>query len=150
MTKTQTSPHFQEEHYPWRVLIVEDDESNAEVLQLLLGSEIPCQAFSFGDPDAVLQALEEIKALAPDLFIIDYSLPQMTGVQLYQKLHQSDGLEQVSGMILTAHFLIEEQKEELEQLDLELMPKPFELEAFLAVVRRMLAGKKEALVKDMP
>src|SRR5262245_66593860 len=81
---------------PVRVLVVEDDEEIAQVLQRSLrleGYEVKLAA------DGV-RGLEEAHAFLPDLIVLDLGLPRLDGVDVARRL-PDDG-DEVPILMLTA------------------------------------------------
>jgi CheY-like chemotaxis protein len=66
------------------ILVVEDDEDNAEVLWHVLVQETAYLVSVAADAKAAWQCINHNQ---PDLFILDYRLPDMTGIELYECLH---------------------------------------------------------------
>lgn len=65
---------------PLKVFLVEDDEQYAEFIKKSLRTKY--QIYSFVTAEECLVALKSIK---PDVLILDYNLPGMTGIELYQQ-----------------------------------------------------------------
>jgi CheY-like chemotaxis protein len=116
------------------ILIVEDDEDTREVIRLLM-STIPSYHYSIV-PDAS-QAIHFAQGVKPDLFIVDYLLPGMNGLELYDLLHATPGLEAIPALLMTATRL-EALRPEIEKRQITAFEKPFDLNAFLLTVQRML------------
>ncbi len=121
------------------ILLVEDDASNAEMLELLIHTETPYQVRAFQSGADVLEHLEEVKALQPDLFLLDYHLSSMTALDLYDRLHTTESLEQIPAIVITAS-LVNELEPEFAQRNIPFFYKPFELDDFLASLSRYLQG----------
>ena len=64
---------------PLKVFLVEDDEAYAEFIKKSLRTKY--QIYSFTSAEDCLVTLKSIK---PDVLIIDYGLPGMTGIELYE------------------------------------------------------------------
>jgi hypothetical protein len=69
---------------PFWVMVVEDEESIAELERLFL-ERLDCQVALFPEPLKALQAFTE-NPESFDLVLTDFSLPQMSGLELAQKL----------------------------------------------------------------
>src|SRR5215471_5138858 len=84
------------------ILLVEDDAATqalyVEAISLLTTYHV--YAVTTG-PDA----LQIVTQLGPRLFILDYRLPQMNGLELYDRLHTILGLENVPAIIISATSL---------------------------------------------
>lgn len=112
------------------ILIVEDDPDIGEFLSLALQQETPYHALVVSN---AFQALEVIKDIQLSLLVLDFRLPYMTGIELY------DQVCAVQGHIPTIVISAAEIGHEIEGRNLTVIPKPFELDEFLAAIRRALA-----------
>jgi CheY-like chemotaxis protein len=68
-----------------RVLVVEDESTIRETLEVLITIE-GCDARSCGDGKS---ALALVRTWPPDLILLDYSLPGMTGDEFIRAYHQT-------------------------------------------------------------
>jgi CheY-like chemotaxis protein len=116
------------------LLVVEDDLDNREFFELALVSLTSHRILSADSPAAALRLISHSK---PDLFLIEYRLPDMNGLALYDQLHAIPGLEDVPALLINAG-LSDEVKHEAEQRKLVMLEKPFDLDDFLHVIHRML------------
>ena len=117
---------------PVRILVVEDDEEIAQVLQRSLrmeGYEVKLAA------DGV-QGLEEAHAFLPDLIVLDLGLPRLDGVDVAQRLRE--GGDEVPILILTARDALESRVEGLDVGADDYLVKPFERQELLARMRALL------------
>ncbi|MBE3559760.1 MAG: response regulator [Ktedonobacteraceae bacterium] len=120
------------------ILLIEDDRDIAEALTLLLESEMPYQVMALASSEEALERLDEIKAIQPVLFMIDYFLPVMTGIELYDRLHAIEGLGHIPALIITAH-LAQDVEEDVSRRNLDLLYKPFELDDLFQTLRQVVA-----------
>ncbi|MFL5654725.1 MAG: response regulator [Ktedonobacteraceae bacterium] len=82
------------------------------------------------------QALELLKYITPDLFIVDYQLPGMNGIELYDQLHVMEGLEAIPFLMLnTGHI---EHDHELIQRKLDCLRKPFHTDTLISYIEELL------------
>src|SRR5947199_9291921 len=114
------------------ILIVEDDTYISEVLVLVISQETPYQALFV--PDA-FQALVTINDIKPDLFLLDYHLPRMNGIELYDLLHTTEGLEHVRTIMISTNV----PQQEIRQLEIVSIRKPFALNNLPIPIRTVLA-----------
>lgn len=115
------------------VLIVEDDADLGEFLVQALHDETSYQALLA--PDG-FQALKLIRSFKPDLFIIDYQLPEMDGLELYDQLQAAEEFREIPVVIISAN----PPREELEKRCISWISKPFELEEMLQATEKLLAA----------
>ena len=114
------------------ILIVEDDAATGELLCLFLSEETPHRAILV--PDG-FQALNVIKDIIPDLFLLDYRLPRMNGIQLYDRLHTIQGLEHIRAVMISASL----PQQEIQQRQIIGIRKPFALDDLLNAIEKELA-----------
>ncbi len=115
------------------ILIVEDDPGIGSLLLTMLAQETPYDALLVSDGDDALRLLTTRK---PHLVILDYQLPGMNGLELADRIHATNGLEQTPLLLISANL----PEEELEQHHLPGLPKPFEVETLLMVIKRLLSS----------
>lgn len=121
------------------ILLVEDDQGNAEFLKMLLLMETPHEVLYMESGQEVLKRVEEIKSARPALFLLDYHLSTMTAFTLYDRLHALEELAYVPAILLTASGPHEFSPEELSRRNIRLVEKPFDIEGFLDLLKQMLA-----------
>ena len=78
-------------------------------------------------PLRMMGMFQEIMEAAPLLFIIDFLLPGMTGLQLFDHLHNLEAFERVPAIMLTAMSMTDDIHAALRDRNLTLLTKPFEL-----------------------
>jgi|SRR5947209_20619806 len=114
------------------ILVVEDDDNIGTFLVEALSQETPYKAVLVTDGFAALKAVHDIK---PALFITDYRLPAMDGIELCDRLHILQGLENTPIIIMSAYL----PQEEIKKRNLISLSKPFELDDLLNAINRLLA-----------
>src|SRR5689334_1399014 len=83
------------------ILLIEDDANIGEVLLQAIAQETPYLATLVSNGFEALKAVQSIK---PDLFIMDYLLPRMNGIELYDRLHAISELAQVPALMISARL----------------------------------------------
>ena len=116
------------------ILVVEDDEINADLFRMTITQETPHRPLIVTKG---FEALQIAQAEKPDLFILDYYLSDMTGIELYQHLRNIPGLEHIPAIMMSAR--IEYHDEEIKQHSLFELGKPFGLDEFIAAIGKSLA-----------
>jgi DNA-binding response OmpR family regulator len=117
---------------PVRILVVEDDEEIAQVLQRSLRME-GYEVKLAGDG---VRGLEEAHAFLPDLIVLDLGLPRLDGVDVAKRLRE-DG-DEVPILMLTARDALESRVEGLDVGADDYLVKPFERQELLARMRALL------------
>ena len=116
---------------PPRVLVVEDDDAIAQVLQRSLRME-GYEVKIAGDG---ISALDLAHAFLPDLVILDLGLPRLDGIEVAKTLRESDD---VPILVLTARDAVEARVEGLDAGADDYLVKPFERQELLARLRALL------------
>jgi DNA-binding response OmpR family regulator len=130
-----------------RVLVVEDDDEIAQVLQRSLrldGYDVRIA----GDGEA---ALDQAAAYHPDLVILDLGLPKLDGIEVARRLRSADD---VPILMLTARDAVEARVEGLDSGADDYLVKPFERQELLARLRALLRrrpprGSASLVVADL-
>jgi two-component system response regulator MprA len=130
-----------------RVLVVEDDEEIAQVLQRSLRLE-GYEVRIAGDGEA---ALDQSAAFNPDLVILDLGLPKLDGIEVARRLRSTDD---VPILMLTARDALEARVEGLDSGADDYLVKPFERQELLARLRALLRrrpprGSASVVVGDL-
>lgn len=119
------------------ILLVEDDAGNAESLNLLFEMENSYQVMYFRTGGETLANLDIIKSLSPVLFLLDYTLPHMTALDLYQQLHATEGLENVPTIVVSGSRIPNIEKERMLKQRLIFIQKPYDIDDLLATIDQM-------------
>lgn len=114
------------------ILVVEDDVGIGSFLAQAISQETNHQAMLVTDG---FQALKTIKDIKPSLFILDYQLPRMNGIELYDKLHDTKGLEHVPAILISARL----PQQEIDKRKIVGMSKPLELDDLLHTIDKLLS-----------
>jgi DNA-binding response OmpR family regulator len=114
-----------------RVLVVEDDDEIAQVLQRSLRLEgYEVRIASDGE-----QALAMHAEYVPDVLVLDLGLPKVDGIDVARKVRASDD---VPILMLTARDAVEARVEGLDSGADDYLVKPFERQELLARLRALL------------
>lgn len=127
--------HEREEHDAKSILIVEDDADIGAYLVTAIIQETSYQ------PQLVMesqQALEAVKHIKPDLFLLDYRLPEGNGIELYDQLHAIAGLEAIPAIIMSASLPEERLNEEIKKRQLFALPSPHTLDELIRTIQQAL------------
>lgn len=117
-----------------RVLVVDDDEDlTAAMARLLRGCEVTCER----DPVPALARLEAGQRY--DAVLLDQTMPNMTGSELYRKLLASSPLQAERVAFVTGGSL-EGDLKFLRDLGRPVLAKPFEVAALRELVSCIAEG----------
>ena len=115
------------------ILLVEDDADNAQVIADLIAQETVHRVLVADS----MGALKLARIVSPDLFILDYLLPETNGIALYNQLHVNRELEAIPAIIISAAF--DMCKSEIECRNLLGLSKPFNLGDLLTLIDEAFA-----------
>jgi DNA-binding response OmpR family regulator len=117
------------------ILLVEDDPNISAFLVEAIAQETPYRAIVASDSYA---ALKLVRHFTPCLFVLDYGLPGMNGIELYDRLHINLELAAIPAVLITANHHVPQQQ--IRQRQLITFIKPLELDSFLATIETLLTA----------
>lgn len=123
------------------IVIVENDPFIGEMLIQVLSQEMNASAILLITGAQTLQFTQVVR---PALFLIDYSLPDMDGITLYDNLRISAELWDVPIILLTTNRA--QLEDAIAARQLIALSKPFELDELIATIKASLksdAGSKQ-------
>ena len=115
-----------------RILVVEDEEKLAKFVQLELGYE----GYEVTVASDGLSGLMAARDTEPDLVLLDWMMPGLTGVEVCRRLRATGAMMPV--ILLTAKDGIEDRVAGLDAGADDYVLKPFSIEELLARVRAHL------------
>ena len=127
------------------ILIVEDDPDIGQYLSLAISHETPYQSLLVTDS---VRALEVVKHIRPNLFLLDYRLRCLNGVELYDQLHLTSGLETIPAIIMSASLPREQLENEIKQRQLVALPNPHNLDDLVQTLEQVFASALQGAVTD--
>ncbi len=126
------------------ILVVEDEDSLATLLQYNLQKEGYEVALA-GDGEEALLKVEE---RAPDLVVLDWMLPKVSGIEVCRRLRQRNETRNLPIIMLTARG---EESDRIRGLDTgadDYVVKPFSMTELAARVRAVLRRIRPGLAED--
>lgn len=114
------------------ILLVEDDDAIGDVILQAIQLETPHYVKYVSNGAQALQFLQEI---TPHLLILDYFLPDMDGLQVYDRLQTREGSKGIPTLFISANAPIGE----LRKRPVSYLKKPFELDDLLQTIEQLLA-----------
>ena len=120
---------------PAKVLIVDDNEQNVELLQAYMeeieGTEISTV------PDGV-QALHAVAEAKPDLILLDVMMPNMSGFEVCKQLKEDPTTRDIPIIMVTALNETSDYERGMESGADDFLTRPFDRVEFMARVRSLL------------
>jgi len=128
-----------------KILIVEDDRNNIDILTDLLGDEGFAFAVASNREDAVRMAASE----APDLILMDVQMPdgpgsemlnREAGLEATREIKANDATRHIPVIALTAHNMLHQKERMIAAGCDDLQAKPYDFVALLDTISRHLGG----------
>ena len=114
------------------ILMVEDDADIGIILEQIIVQETFYVSLLV---TSAFQALQLIHDITPDLLLLDYQLPGMNGIELYDRLHATKGLEEIPAIMVSARL----PRQELALRNIVGMSKPLDLDELLEAIEQLVA-----------
>jgi CheY-like chemotaxis protein len=118
------------------ILIVEDDAEIGHFLQQLIEEDTPSDTKLV---DNGLTALEQAPKLRPCLMLLDYRLPGINGLELYDRLQQAEELRGIPAIMMSATLPVKE----LEQRGIYQLRKPMDIGGVIRMITHAIASVEE-------
>jgi len=119
-----------------RILVVEDQDLNRELLVQLLDGIYKVETAADGQ-----EALDRVESLAPDLVLLDLSLPVVDGWTVARRLRADPNTRHIPIVALTAHAMSGDRDQALSAGCNEYLTKPFREEDLFALLDAILSPK---------
>ena len=117
-----------------RALIVEDEKSLLELLKFNFVKD----GFAIDTATDGETALEKILYKAPDILILDWMLPKLSGIELCRRIRKNKELKNLPIIMLTARGEEEDRLKGLETGADDYITKPFSVNELMARVKAVL------------
>jgi DNA-binding response OmpR family regulator/EAL domain-containing protein (putative c-di-GMP-specific phosphodiesterase class I) len=135
----ESKPHY-------RVLVVEDDESQAQFACKLLTKE-RFEVLTITDPMSVMKAVEEFQ---PDLILMDLYMPGANGIELTQLIRAKPGASFIPIVFLSGEEDIEKKILALHSGADDFLTKPVHAKHLIASVQSRVSRAKAVLSEKYP
>lgn len=127
-----------------RILVVDDNEISSRMVEFLLSQ----QGYQVDTVDNGRGALALIQRNPPDLILLDVTLPQMSGFEIYERLRQDD--VDVPVIFVTARDELDNKLLGLKMGADDYICKPFEPAELTARVEAVLRRYRKAITVPRP
>ena len=117
------------------ILVVEDNEAN----QLLVQAVLQLEGYRVELAGSAPEALDQLRASAPDLILMDIQLPGEDGLALTRQLKANPTTAAIPVVALTAHAMSGDRELALKAGCVGYIAKPIDTRTFGAEVRQYLA-----------
>ena len=117
-----------------RILVVEDQEDNRQILRDLLGNA----GYELIEAENGEEALAAVARQRPDLILMDIQLPGMNGIQALGHLRADPRTRDIPVMAVTASAMTHDRQKIMAAGFDAYQAKPINVKEFTEAVRRML------------
>lgn len=118
------------------ILIVDDDRTVGEMLKQAIADNTTHRAVWIAEGDLVL---ETARRLHPSLILLDYIMPFMDGLQLYDHLQRIETMRKVPVILISGSPTLPFEK--LRERGIYVLRKPFQLNDLLDMVAQLMPGE---------
>lgn len=118
------------------ILIVEDDVDIGNFLQQLIEEETPYHTSVIHDGQ---RALEQAPGIHPCLLLLDYRLPGIDGLELYDRLQQFEATQGVPAIMMSATLPVKA----LEKRGIYQLRKPMDIGNVIRMITHAIASSDE-------
>jgi CheY-like chemotaxis protein len=126
--------HQASDHLSHKVIVVvDDDEDIGTLITELIHEHLPhdVQHHVTGN-----QALQVMSTSLSHLFILDYTLPAMSGLELHDRLHSFEHLKNAPTLLISA---VKPPFRQLQKRAITFLAKPFDVMELLRTITKLLA-----------
>jgi CheY-like chemotaxis protein len=117
-----------------RILIVEDNDLNRDMLSRRLARK----GFEVATAIDGITGIEAARGEAPDLILMDLSLPELDGWEATRRLKAAPETQSIPVIALTAHAMTGDREKALEAGCDEYATKPVDMPKLLQMIERLL------------
>lgn len=114
------------------IFVVDDDENIGYFLIQVIHQETAHHAIHH---NTAQKALEDVMRHTPHLFILDYNLPDMTGLELHDQLQTFEHLKHSQTILISAD---DPPLPEVRKRNIVFLPKPLEVPQLLKTIENAL------------
>ncbi len=119
------------------VLIVDDDHDIGETLRAIILDQTPYRALWIAESDLALEAAFHVK---PSVILLDYMLPTLDGLQLFDYMQHLEHMRDVPVVLISAQTSIP--LEEVRKRGMHFLRKPFDMDELITLVEQLVEGAR--------
>lgn len=123
------------------IMIVEDDTAVAQFLQQLIEEDTPYDTALIENGQTALEKAPEIH---PCLMLLDYRLPDINGLELYDRLQAKSETRGLPTIMMSATLPVEE----LEKRNIYQLKKPTDIGSVIRMITHALASYEEKQLQE--
>ena len=127
---------------PRKVLIVEDNEDNRELVVKVLKNKGFITAEAVDGEDAIEKAVSE----KPDLILLDISIPKLDGYEVAKRLKSMEAFREIPIVAFTAHAMKGDREKVIVAGFEGYITKPVNIRELPNQIRSFIRGKRESIL----
>jgi DNA-binding response OmpR family regulator len=116
------------------IMLVEDDEEHASMLYQVLAQEERYRVYYTTDGQTAWNFLQYFK---PHLLLLDYRLPRIDGLELYDRIRADKELYDLPVLMVSAAL----PAQAVEQRGIASLEKPFEMDELLSTIDNLITSQ---------
>jgi two-component system phosphate regulon response regulator PhoB len=124
-----------------KILVVEDEQAIREMLEMVFENE----GFEIIAVESAERALESLSDRIPDLILLDWMLPGISGIELEKRLKKSNSYNAIPIILLTARGEEEDKIKGLETGADDFITKPFSPKELIARIKAVVRRTNKAI-----
>jgi DNA-binding response OmpR family regulator len=125
-----------------KIAIIDDFEESCELMSEILSPHFECKYICQSE-----KALEFVKKENPDLILMDYKMPYVTGVELCKIIKDTPELKKIPIIFISGAVTSDERIETLESGGDDFLSKPFHPKELLLRVQKRLKENEPPVVR---
>lgn len=118
------------------VLIVDDDREIGEMLKTIISEQTNYNVVWIAESQLVLEAARHLQ---PSLILLDYIMPSMDGLQLYDNLQMIETMRGVPVIFISGGTTLP--FEQLRERSIHVLKKPFEINDLLDLLAQLVSHR---------
>jgi len=116
------------------IMLVEDDEEHASMLYQVLAQEERYRVYYTTDGQTAWNFLQYFK---PHLLLLDYRLPRIDGLELYDRIRADKELYDLPVLMVSAALPVKA----VEQRGIASLEKPFEMDELISTIDNLITSQ---------
>ncbi len=118
------------------ILIVDDDHDIGEMLRTVITQQTNYRVVWIAESDLALEAASHMR---PSLLLLDYMMPTMDGLKLYDHLQEKPNMRGVPVVLISARATLP--FEQIRERGMYILRKPFDLSDLLDMLAQLLTDE---------
>ncbi len=115
-----------------KILVVDDQASNRNILR----QELTHRGYAVETASDGPEALGKVESSRPDLMIVDYMMPKMSGLEVLKELR--NGENDIPVVMITAYGTVDRAVQAMKEGAYDFITKPFEPDHIAIVLQKAL------------